>query len=155
MAGFLNRFRYITWIAVTRSRNWRSGCAGGVSEREEPVEPKLMISVRRVAKGAAALEIVGELTRLAEKPLDAAVAEAIAGGARGIILDFRGLTYMNNKGVGLLVRLEARLRGQGRRLAVIGLNDHYRRVFRTTGLDEGIRVYETEAHAVEAVQGNA
>ena len=102
------------------------------------MEPKLTVNVRRVAKGAAALEIVGELTRLAEKPLDAAVAEAIAGGARGIILDFSGLTYMNNKGVGLLVRLEARLRGQGRRLAVIGLNDHYRRVFRTTGLDEGI-----------------
>ena len=109
----------------------------------------------RVAKGAAALEIVGELTRLAEKPLDSGRGGGDRRGAQGIILDFSGLTYMNNKGVGLLVRLEARLRGQGRRLAVIGLNDHYRRVFRTTGLDEGIRVYETEAHAVEAVQGNA
>ena len=115
------------------------------------MEPKLTINVRRVAKGAAALEIHGELTRLAEKPLDAAVAEAVAGGARGIILDFGGLTYMNNKGVGLLVRLEARLRGQGRRLAVIGLNDHYRRVFRTTGLDEGIQLYQSETDAVEAL----
>jgi len=114
------------------------------------MEPKLTISARRPAKGIAALEIHGELTRLAEQPLSAAVAQAVAGGARGIILDFSGLTYMNNKGAGLLVRLEARLRGQDRRLAVTGLNDHYRRVFRTTGLDEGIRVYETEAEAVAA-----
>lgn len=119
------------------------------------MDPKLTISARRPARDIATLAIHGEMTRLAEKPLDTAVAEAIAGGARGIILDFSGLTYMNNKGVGLLVKLEARLRGQGRRLAIIGLNDHYRRVFRTTGLDEGIRVYETEAGAVEATRGGA
>ena len=72
------------------------------------MEPKVTIKVRRVAEGIAALEILGEMTRLAEKPLDAAVAEAVALGARGVILDFYGLTYMNNKGASLLVRLEAR-----------------------------------------------
>ena len=115
------------------------------------MESKVTVNVRRVAEGIAALEILGEMTRLAEKPLDAAVAEAVALGARGVILDFRGLTYMNNKGVGLLVRLEARLRGQNRRLVVVGLNDHYRRVFRTTGLDEGIQLYQSETDAVEAL----
>jgi len=114
------------------------------------MQPKLTINARQPAKGIAALEIHGALNRLAETPLYAAVAEAVAGGARGIILDFSGLTYMDSKGAGLLVRLEARLRGQDRRLAIIGLNDHYRRVFRTTGLDDGLRVYETEAHAIEA-----
>ncbi len=53
------------------------------------------------------------------------------------------------------MRLEALLRSQGRRLAITGLNDHHRRVFRATGLDEGIRIYETEAEAVEALQGGA
>ncbi|MCU0502587.1 MAG: STAS domain-containing protein [Anaerolineae bacterium] len=115
------------------------------------MDAKVTIDIRRPTAEATTLAIHGELTRLAEKPLDAAVAEAVAGGAQGIILDFSGLTYMNNKGAGLLVRLEARLRGQGRRLVVTGLNDHYRRVFRTTGLDEGIRVYTTEAQAVEAL----
>lgn len=116
------------------------------------MDPKLTITMRRVAEGVAALEISGELTRLADKPLDAAAAAAIGTAARGIILDFGGLTTMNNKGVALLVRLEARLRGQGRRLAVIGLNDHTRRVFRTTGLDEGIPVFETETEAAAALQ---
>ncbi len=41
------------------------------------------------------------------------------------------------------------------KLVVTGLNEHYRRVFRTTSLDEGIWVYETEAQAVEAIQGRS
>lgn len=116
------------------------------------MESKVTVNVRRVAEGIAALEILGEMTRLAEKPLDAAVAEAVALGARWVILDFCGLTYMNNKGASLLVRLEARLRGQDRRLVVVGLNDHYRRVFRTTGLDEGIPVFESESQVVAALR---
>lgn len=119
------------------------------------MDPTLTIQARGPVKGVATLAVQGELTRLAEKPLEAAVAEAVAGGARGIILDFSNVTYMNNKGAGLLVRLEAQLRGQGRQLGVIALNEHYRRVFRTTGLDEGIRIYKTEAAAIEALQRDA
>ncbi len=63
------------------------------------MEPKLTINVRRVAEGAAVLAVHGELTRLAEKPLDAAYAEAIGLAARTIVLDLSGLTFMNNKGM--------------------------------------------------------
>jgi anti-sigma B factor antagonist len=119
------------------------------------MDPTSTIKVHRPVKGIATLKVQGRMTRLTEKSLDAAVAEAVSGGARGIILDFSNVTYMNTKGVGLLVRLEAWLRGQGHQLGVIALNDHYRRVFRTTGLDEGISIYETEAEAIEAMQREA
>lgn len=114
------------------------------------MEPKLTINVRRVAEGSAVLEIHGELTRLAEKPLEAAYAEAVGLAARTIVLDLAGLTYMNNKGVGLLVRLEAQARREGRRLVAVGLSDHYRRVFRVTGLDDGIPVFADVASALAA-----
>lgn len=114
------------------------------------MEPKLTITVRHVAEGSAVLQIQGELTRLAEKQLDAAYAEAIGLAARTIVLDLNGLTYMNDKGVGLLVRLEAQARGQGQRLVATGLNDHYRRIFQVTGLDEGIPVFADVARAIEA-----
>lgn len=113
-------------------------------------EPKLAIAVHPVAEGAVALEIHGELTRLADAPLAAAYAEAAGLAARTIILDLRGLTYMNNKGMGLLVRLEAQARREGRRLVAAGLSDHYRRVFRVTGLDEGIPIYSDVAQAAAA-----
>lgn len=118
--------------------------------REHLMEPKLAITVRRVADKVAALEINGELTRLAEAPLTAAYAEAVGLAARTIILDLGGLAYMNNKGMGLLVKLEAQARREGRQLVAAGLNDHYRRVFRMTGLDEGIPVFSDVAQVTAA-----
>ncbi len=115
------------------------------------MEPKLTINVHPVAEGAAVLAVHGELIRLADAPLAAAYAEAAGLAARTIILDLSGLTYMNNKGMGLLVKLEAQARREGRRLVAVGLNDHYRRVFRVTGLDEGIRVFDDVAQAVAAL----
>lgn len=114
------------------------------------MEPNLTVTVRRVAGGAAVLAIHGELTRLAEQPLAAAYAEALSLAARTIILDLDGLTYMNNKGIGLLVKLEAQVRREGRQLVAAGLNDHYRRVFRVTGLEEGIPIFSDVAQAAAA-----
>lgn len=114
------------------------------------MEPKLAINVRRVNDKAAALEVSGELTRLADGPLTKAYADAVALGARTIVLDFSGLTFMNNKGIGLLVRLEARARGEGRRLVAAGLSEHYRRVFQVTRLDDGIKVFDDVARAAGA-----
>lgn len=105
-----------------------------------PGEPKLTINLRRVTDQVVALEICGELTRLAEKPLDVAYAEATRLGAKTIILECSNLTYMNHKGVSLLVKLLAIAQGEKRRLFAVGLSDHYRRVFRISGLDEGIPV---------------
>ena len=116
------------------------------------MDPKITIDVRIADKDIAALDIQGEMNRMAEQPLDAALAQAERLGASGIILNFAGLTYMNNKGIGLLVKLDARLRSQKRRLAVTGLNGHYRRVFDATGLDEGIPIFETEAAAIAALR---
>lgn len=115
------------------------------------MDPKLTVNLRHVAEGIAAMDIAGEMTRLAEKPLDEAFAEAVQRSGRGIILNFSGLTYMNNKGVGLLVRLLAQATSQRRRLVAVGLNRHYRRVFHLTGLDEGLPLYETEDQAVAAL----
>ncbi len=119
------------------------------------MDPKVTFDVRLADEGIAVMHIQGEMSRLAEKPMDEALAQVERLGPRGVILNFDGLTYMNNKGVGLLVKLEARLRSQNFRLAVTGLNSHYRRVFNATGLDEGIPVLETEAAAIAALRKRA
>lgn len=108
-------------------------------------EPKLTIKVNRAADRITdrivVMEIHGELTRLAEKPLDAAYAEAVSLGAKTIVLECSNLTYMNHKGVSLLVKLVATAQREGQRLAAVGLSDHYRRVFQISGLDDGITVF--------------
>lgn len=112
------------------------------------MEPNLIINVYHAAEKAVVLAISGHLTRLAEKPLDAAYAEAVGLGAKTIVLDLSGLTYMNNKGIKLLVRLEAQARDGRHRLVAVGLNDHYRHILQVSGLEEGIPVFADIAQAV-------
>jgi anti-sigma B factor antagonist len=102
-------------------------------------------------RGAAAvLDIEGELTPACEGDLDAGWRAAAEGGARTIVLNFSGLTYMNSGGIGLLVTLLVRANRQGQSLAAYGLDQHYRQIFELTRLDEAIAIHATEDDAVSA-----
>jgi anti-anti-sigma factor len=78
--------------------------------------------------------------------------QAVDGGAKAIILDFRGLEYMNSGGIGLLVTLLVRAQRGGVRLLASGLSEHYREILALTRLDEAIEIHPDEASAVAAVE---
>lgn len=98
------------------------------------------------------IEISGELNAFAENKLMGAYALACNRGSGLILLDFRGLDYMNSSGIGLLVTLLIRARRQGMRLAAFGLSEHYRQIFELTRLSEAISVYEDEDAALAAMR---
>ena len=77
-------------------------------------------------------------------------AQATAGGARLILLNFSELEYMNSSGIGLLVTLLIRANRQGQKIAAFGLSPHYKDIFELTRLDEAIHIYDTEAAALSA-----
>ncbi len=106
--------------------------------------------VRTPGERTGIIDIKGEITAAAESALMDAYAQAIAKGARSIILNFAGLEYMNSSGIGLLVTLLVRANRQGQRLMATGLNEHYRHIFEVTRLDEAIRLYDTESQALAA-----
>ncbi len=100
----------------------------------------------------ATLRIAGDVISASEGELMAAYAQAVEGGARAIILDFRGLEYMNSGGIGLLVTLLVRAQRGGVRLLASGLSEHYREILALTRLDEAIEIHEDEEAAVAAVE---
>ena len=100
----------------------------------------------------ATMRIAGDVTSASESELMAAYTQAVDGGARAIILDFRGLEYMNSGGIGLLVTLLVRAQRGGVRLLASGLSDHYREILSLTRLDEAIEIHEDEGAAVAAVK---
>ena len=100
----------------------------------------------------ATMRIAGDVTSASESELMAAYTQAVDGGARAIILDFRGLEYMNSGGIGLLVTLLVRAQRGGVRLLATGLSEHYREILALTRLDEAIEIHEDEAAAIAAVE---
>ena len=118
-------------------------------------QPKATFRVRHAGDGVSAIDVQGEVTGFAEKALMDAYHQAGMSGAPAIILDFSRLDYMNSSGIGLLVTLLVRVNRQKQQLLAVGLNDHYRRIFELTRLDEAIPVHATEAEAVAAAHAAA
>ena len=108
------------------------------------------IEVRRLSPTASTIAIAGDITSATEAPLMDAYTRASDGQVRAIVLDFRGLDYMNSGGIGLLVTLLVRVQRQGQRLLAFGLTEHYRQIFELTRLDEAIGIHDTEAAALTA-----
>src|SRR6266481_3955599 len=114
-------------------------------------QAKVVMNVRKVSPTASIIDIQGEVSAFAEDTLMEASAEASTPTTRAIILNFSELEYMNSSGIGLLVTLLIRVNRQKQRLLAYGLNEHYRHIFELTRLNDAIRIYDTEAEALERV----
>jgi anti-sigma B factor antagonist len=63
------------------------------------------MEIRRSAEGETAhVEVVGELDIASGPKLDAAVEEALGEGAREVVIDLGGATFVDSAGLGALIR---------------------------------------------------
>jgi anti-anti-sigma factor len=85
-----------------------------------------------------------------EAPLWMACAQKSQVSLQNIILDFTAVERMNGLGASMLVKLSAETKNRGITLIAYGLGDHYRDVFKVTGLELTIGIYEKEADALLA-----
>jgi len=91
------------------------------------------VAVVRRPDEASILMISGDIDADAEAALESAWHEAAAG-ARHVILDFTGTSYINSTGIALIVQLLANARARGIALTARGLSEHYRTIFEITRL---------------------
>jgi anti-sigma B factor antagonist len=108
------------------------------------------VEVRKVNPAASVIDIRGLVTAAAEDLFLAAFEQASEGGISNIIMNFEEMEYMNSSGIGLLVTFLIRARRSGKRLMVVGLNEHYRNLFDLTRLNEAVEIFDTEAEALAA-----
>jgi len=113
----------------------------------------ITVKVRMVGNTTSILDVQGEINAFAETALMDAYTEASSKGAKAIVLNFSGLSFMNSSGIGLLVTLLIRVQRQKQRLLAYGLGEHYLQIFELTRLNEAIQTYPTEAEALKAATG--
>ena len=87
-----------------------------------------------VSVAADVLELHGDVNASAEQALMEGYAQATAGGASSVTLDFGDAEYINSTGIALIVGLLAQARTQGIEIKATGLSDHYREIFEITRL---------------------
>jgi anti-anti-sigma factor len=82
----------------------------------------------------------GELDLDSVHRVEAALAELREEGCPEVVLDLRGLTFMDSTGLRLVIRWDTTARADGFRFAIVPGAETVQRVFRLTGMDEHLTV---------------
>lgn len=112
-----------------------------------PAKP-LEASVRYESQ-VAILDLSGEIDGGAEDVLEAAYASAEQRDPTAILLNFERVTYINSKGIALIVLLLAQARKSHRRLLACDLTEHFQEIFQITRLSDYIGVCPDEQTALD------
>jgi len=97
---------------------------------------------------AAVIDLKGDIDGSAEDTLTRAYAEATADKPLAVLLNFADVSYINSKGIALIVMLLAQARKGGTRLLTTGLSPHYVEIFNITRLSDFMTIYPDEQSAL-------
>ncbi|HSJ58366.1 MAG TPA: STAS domain-containing protein [Anaerolineae bacterium] len=114
-------------------------------------QARLQTSLRELPD-LAVIDLYGDSDGFAEESLDAAYTRAAERTPGPILLNFARATYINSKGIALLITLLMRAREAGRHLFAAHLSPHYLEIFEITRLSDFFHVVPDEAAAVAAVR---
>jgi anti-sigma B factor antagonist len=90
------------------------------------------------------LSLFGELDIATAGQVDAALVDAERDAPAHIVLDLRGLTFLDSTGLRSLLGADMRAREEGRRLTLIQGPGAVRRVFEITGLEGRLEILDDE-----------
>lgn len=92
----------------------------------------------RAAEDVALLELTGELDVSNAARVEDEVARLERARPPVLVLDLRGLTFMDSTGLRIVVGAHARSQQEERRLVVVRAPEQVHRIFRLTRLDEHV-----------------
>jgi anti-anti-sigma factor len=97
------------------------------------------------------LDIRGDVTILSESFLYDAYADANKLDADKILFKFEETAYINSGGISLLIQLLAQTRQNNQQIGIIGLSDHFEKIFNMVGITKFAKIYNTREEALEGM----
>jgi anti-sigma B factor antagonist len=114
----------------------------------EPSTPPSELRCEVSRNGSAAwVRPFGELDLDSVHRLEAALEGLQDEGCGDIVLDLRGLTFMDSTGLRLVIRWDTAARDGGFRFSIVPGPDIVQRVFRLTGMDDHLTLAEPPPEA--------
>jgi anti-anti-sigma factor len=92
--------------------------------------------VKHISDNVVTLEINGKLSAATAGELEAALEPIIPEAVKGLVLDFKGVSYVASAGLRVLVSLQKKLSAGAVPLSMVNVCEEVREVFEVTGLDE-------------------
>ena len=111
------------------------------------------VSLAQIGADTFVVSVLGELDLATVEPFELKLAEVLERGARRLIVDLTGVTFMDSVALGALVRDTKRLRLGGGQCVVVADDPRILRVFEITGLDRMFGIERSLAEGVDRLVG--
>jgi len=106
-----------------------------------------------VDAGVVRITLSGDLDVSTAPSVEERLIELEDGGAERVILDLRGLDFIDSTGLSLLINADRRGRQAGRRVTIVSGTGAPRRILETTGLQGRLDIVEDDAPSAQASEG--
>jgi anti-sigma B factor antagonist len=101
---------------------------------------------------AATVAVSGELDLVSSPVLERTLAPLLDSDVELIIVDLRGLDFMDSTGLHVLIQAHQRMHDAGRRLALVRARKQVQRLFDLTGLSDALTIVDSPEEALEVGQ---
>ncbi|MDW8367893.1 MAG: STAS domain-containing protein [Abditibacteriales bacterium] len=97
------------------------------------------------------LDLIGSVTKFAEKTLMKVYRAASDAGAHRILLNLSKVDHINSSGIAILISLVSETQKRSQQLGIICPNEHFRRVFQIVGLHQYAPLHASEEEGLAAM----
>lgn len=109
------------------------------------------ITEKELEDGTVVLGLSGRLDPTTVATLEDRLSQAVAGGAKNVILDLAALDYISSAGLRVLLVGAKQLKGKQGTLALCAARRTVKEVLNIAGFSSIMKVFETEQDAVEGL----
>ena len=109
------------------------------------------IKTEQLGNGTSLISLAGEVDLYTAPEFKQQLLDAIAQGAKHVVVDFSNTTFIDSTTLGVLVGGVKRLRGNDGQLSLVCNDRNITKIFEITGLDRVFTIYPTRDEAVEHI----
>jgi len=109
------------------------------------------VDTEKIGPNAYVVSLKGEVDLYTAPEFKQQLLDVIGQGARDVIVDFTGTTFIDSTTLGVLVGGVKRLRPEGGQLSLVCSDRNITKIFEITGLDRVFTIYATREEAVSKI----
>jgi anti-sigma B factor antagonist len=109
------------------------------------------IKTEHLGDSSYVISLAGEVDLYTAPEFKQQLLDAIAQGAKHVVVDFSDTTFIDSTTLGVLVGGVKRLRGNDGQLSLVCNDRNITKIFEITGLDRVFTIYPTRGEAVDQI----
>ena len=101
------------------------------------------------------LDVSGEVNRFSKPFFRDAYTQVDSLKTKKILLKFDEMTYFNSEGIKVLIQLLAETNKNQQQVGIVGLSEHFKKIFRMVGIIKFAKIFGSVNEALETLAGPA